>query len=306
MFHYIACGLTIASELELPCDVLPESGRHRADVTVRFGKVPNALADETGSGAAFSVSKNELLFTAPNVGRFLAIAGKQIIIDRMPGATDTAVRVFLLGSSFGSLLHMRGLFPLHASAVALGSEGCVAFSGTSGAGKSTLAAFLTKRGYPLISDDICAIRVDPKQGPVVYPGFRRLKLWGDAMDVIGLSRSDAERLRDADKYELAGMESVGPDPLPLKAVYQLQVISDEAHQPKGVVPMNKVDALRALVHHTYRFRYLNWLGTKKTHMHTSAGIIKSVPIFDWWRDKCFPKMEENLDQLEDHWNTLNI
>jgi serine kinase of HPr protein (carbohydrate metabolism regulator) len=41
--------------------------------------------------------------------------------------------------------------------------------GGSGAGKSTVAAALVQRGYPLVTDDVCAVSPSGTAAPVVHP-----------------------------------------------------------------------------------------------------------------------------------------
>ena len=82
----------------------------RPEVSRRY--VPSTLTRRVGvSGMNLSL-----------VGRNLALWTKYRGIDpendfTAPGASSRNVRVFLLGSAFGALLHQRGLLPLHANAV---------------------------------------------------------------------------------------------------------------------------------------------------------------------------------------------
>ena len=61
--------------------------------------------------------------------------------DPAPGRDlyESDVRVFLLGSCIGALLHQRGILVLHAGAIHT-DKGAVLFTGPWGIGKSTLLA----------------------------------------------------------------------------------------------------------------------------------------------------------------------
>jgi len=80
------------------------------------------------------------------------------------------VRLFLLGSAIGALMHQRGLLVLHGSTVKVGDE-CVVFLGSSGVGKSTLATQLRHRGYACLGDDVCAISIGEDGVPYAAPAY---------------------------------------------------------------------------------------------------------------------------------------
>ena len=81
---------------------------------------------------------------------------RKLSADNVP---DANIRLYLLGSAMGVLLHQRGLLPLHANAVEIDGK-AFAFMGASGSGKSTLAAWFHDHGYRIIADDVCAVRFE--------------------------------------------------------------------------------------------------------------------------------------------------
>ena len=83
----------------------------------------------------------------------------EIVAEPRQGVPDSNVRLFLLGSAMGALLHQRGLLPLHTNAVEVGGR-AFAFMGKSGAGKSTLAAWFHDRGFRIVADDVCVVGFD--------------------------------------------------------------------------------------------------------------------------------------------------
>ena len=84
---------------------------------------------------------------------------------------------------------------LHASAVHVNGK-AVLFCGPSGAGKSTLAAALAQRGYPLVTDDLCAITLAPGAPPMVHPDGRQLKLWAQAIERLDLAERRGAPVRN--------------------------------------------------------------------------------------------------------------
>ena len=128
--------------------------------------------------------------TAPD-GDFLVISGagafavnqEGIEVDPEPGADEAAVEEALLGPALALALARRGVFVLHASAVAVGG-GVIGFLGESGAGKSTLARLLVEAGPPgdvaLAADDLLAVGPEP----AALPHFPQLKLDPASMAAI--------------------------------------------------------------------------------------------------------------------------
>jgi hypothetical protein len=130
------------------------------------------------------IPSDEYRFRVQHVGSYWIRAGREIVVTPTPDAGMREVRLFLLGTAWAALCYQRGLLPLHASAVQVGDH-AVAFCGATGTGKSTLAAWLSERGYSLISDDRCRFDISPQGQALVYPSARRSKLWRDALEMFG-------------------------------------------------------------------------------------------------------------------------
>jgi hypothetical protein len=107
--------------------------------------------------------------------------GDRVDVDAEPDADARSLALRLTGPVMTAVLHLRGLLVLHASAVADGDGGAVAFAGRSGVGKSTLAWVLRAAGARFVSDDICAVRLDGAAPPAVLPAYPYAKLWPDAL-----------------------------------------------------------------------------------------------------------------------------
>ena len=74
----------------------------------------------------------------PEAGSFAVRGGREIIVDALPEVPDRNLRLFLLGSAMGLLLHQRGLLPLHANAVSLGGR-TIAVAGSKRCTSSSVA-----------------------------------------------------------------------------------------------------------------------------------------------------------------------
>lgn len=289
---YSVFGLRVRSSLPLP--ELPLCGSDGAvDVIVEEGKI--ALPD---SDPGLRVVDDGLLLTIPKVARFLVVNGRSIRIDPNCGVDRRNVRLFLLGSAFGALLHQRGLLPLHANAVEIDGR-AFAFTGASGEGKSTLAAWFHDRGYPLLADDVAVLRFD-EQRVTVCPGVARLRLWRDVIERTGrdatqfdLSYAGDETYQKYDVPLAAG--STGGGDSELGAIYLLDRGTDFAiHRLEGVAAMEAISA------NTYRGQFVEAISAQKSHWVNCIRLARTVPVFRVARTRSLRAMDHENERLIEH------
>lgn len=201
---YKAMGLFWNSEIAFP--ELAEDTGPVGDIPVDrivevcLADVPETLPGETRLGPFFSHADRRCLYTLPGIGRIRVEDGRRILVQMAPEGLMSDMRTYLTGSGIGTILHQRGMVPLHVSAV-LGPKGVIAFTGQSGAGKSTMAAEVGQRlGWPVLGDDLATLSL--RDGvPVIEGGVRRLRLWADALDRLGWSTENLVRdTHRTDKY----------------------------------------------------------------------------------------------------------
>ncbi len=275
-FVYRHSGCMVHSELELPewhafvveDDVEP-------DVGIRF-------AAELGEAAPPNhtpVMEGEALrFSVPDVGTWRITGGKEIAIQPYGDPASIEVRLFTLGSAWGTLGYQRGWAMLHGSAV-LGPKGAVLFCGPQGAGKSTMAAALAQQGLPLVTDDLSRVEPGRADKPTrLWPSSTRHKLWGEAIDTLGLS--DRERVQDyfrAEKFHLESSTSVPVElPVPLVGIYAL-----EFGESFAIERLRGGGAATSVLRETiYRPLFLEAMGRLAEQAVYAARIAASVPV---WR-----------------------
>jgi hypothetical protein len=263
-------GLTIASEVPLP-GLLPAARDAVVDVTIRRGSL--------GAEADLIIEE---------AGSFAVRDGREMVVDALHGAPERNVRLYLLGSAMGLLLHQRGLFPLHANAFAVG-ELAIAVAGPSGAGKSTLAAWLHRRGLPLVGDDVVALR-HHEDAFVALPGVPRLRLWREALDVFGLDSEGLEQSYlevDYDKWDLpVAADALAREGLPLGAVYVMEDGSEITIQRLGGAA-----AVGALFDHTYRGIYVERVGGAAAHWRAVTAIAAAIPVYRLQRPRDLSRLD---------------
>lgn len=224
--------------------------------------------------------------------------GREIFVAPDAQVPDRNVRVFLLGSAFGALLHQRGLLPLHANAVEIDGK-AVAFMGESGAGKSTLAAWFHDRGFRIIADDVCVVQFDQDGRLLALPGLPRLRLWAEALAALGWTPSAYERsylgAADLDKYDVPIAGCAAAESTELAAIYVL----DRGEAIK-IEPLNGLTAAEAIFAHTYRGGFAGPAKTLSDQWSTTANVIRGTPIFKATRPWGLEQFDSVCSQLAEH------
>lgn len=290
-YDYQVFGLTLRSDLALP--ELPACPFDRPiDVTIRVAALDPALPRAPGLHRL----EDATLLVIEGVGRYLARGGRALWVEPVPNVPPRNLRLFLLGSAMGLLLHQRGLLPLHANAVVIDGR-AYAFTGPSGAGKSTLAAWFQDHGYRLLSDDVCVIGANDAGQAMVYPGLPRLRLWRDAVERSGrtpadFSRSYEEANDDWEKYDVPTRADAGAtEATVLGGVFLLERAADPQ-----IVRLSPAESLAVLFGNIYRGEYL------AAHAHETAwraclAVASRIPMFRWrrpWDAARFDKMATAL------------
>lgn len=272
-YYYKVYGLNIGSELELP--ELTPARNIQVDVAVDFGKVPEHLPEVNGSGILFEAAVNDFLFKFKGVGRFRVQNGNRIIIQADKEASPEDIRLILLGSSIGALLHQRGMLAIHGSAITDGRQTAL-FSGPSGVGKSTLAAGLHELGYSVIADDISVICEKGEKHFGIAHGIPHLKLWKDVLVHLNQADKLAKVRPQLDKYRkpipLAEKEIPG-----LSKMVILSPSNNRDYSYSEVLGREKFHLLRS---NTYRMQFIDKMDQTEVHFQNLSRLVNSIQMFD--------------------------
>lgn len=297
LHRYLAYGLEVITTFECP-ELLPcEKPGDEGPGVIRIMPWERGPGTTGGLGVCPTgqPDHDRFLFEAPAVAAYLVEHGNQVLIARAPGASDESVRLYLLGSVFGALLHQRGLLPLHGSAIEANGM-AILFLGESGSGKSTLAAEFHRRGYKVVSDDICAVSVASDGEVVVFPGYPCLKLRDDvthgAEDARRLERPTVQGLA---KYRLSVTPRFCREPRPIGRVYVLKpAVTTE-------IRLDRLGGMRkffSLVSNTYRPHFLEVMGRKRNHFRLCSALGSVVEICEVCRPEGTVLLRECADLLE--------
>lgn len=293
---YHAFGLKIASGIPF-LDMPAATGI--PDVSITCGRVPESISNAVIKGVRYQAGPGEFLLRVDNVACYYVTNGNHILIERESGAADEEVLLFLMGSAMGALLHQRNILPLHGSSVEVDCEGVI-FVGPSSIGKSTIAGGFHKRGYPLLSDDICAVTAKNGLVPHIIPGFPRLKLWADALKKLEKDRKGLNRVRldqDFEKYFLP-FDNACDRPTPVRSVFILETTNTDEFE---IVPLKGGDKIDPIINNTYRPRFLEGLGGKKEHFKQCAAVAARAAVIRITRPKKGFRLDELMDLVKRNW-----
>ncbi|UCG23067.1 MAG: hypothetical protein JSW55_12980 [Chloroflexota bacterium] len=290
MYHYYAFGLNIESEIE--CPLLIEGDGSAPDLVVRLGQVPHELEQVQESTSWYQISAGRFLLKVDQVARYLVSDGREIMVERHPLADDKDVRLFLLGSAMGALLHQRGVWPIHGSAVST-EHGAVLFVGDKGSGKSTLAGAFNQRGFQVLSDDVCAITVGDDGAAQVWPAYPRISLWADSVTKLGSEPSQLTRTDSFQEKYVLPMQHFSRDAELIQAVYALSRSEDQ--ESVQLTTLKGFDKVRELTTNTYRLHFLSGMQLASQHFTQAQALAKQARVVRIAR----PTRPFLLDELAD-------
>jgi hypothetical protein len=287
---YDVFGLSVRSEVELP-ELHRISGAGAPDVVIRRGDAGGPAEASPGLHA----EGEALVLVVAGVARFRIANGSSITVQPVAGVPERNIRLFLLGSAFGALLHQRGALPLHANAIEIDGR-AIAFMGESGAGKSTLAAWFHDRGYPILADDVCVVRLNAEGRALAYPGLPRLRLWEDALDATGRRSADYPQSffgdEDFRKYDVSISRNAARAPVELGAVFMLA-----RGEGVSVEKLGGIDAVTAVFDHTYRGAFLDRTHSHQAHWSAALDLVRHVPLFTLTRAWNIDRLDEQCELI---------
>lgn len=279
--RYRAYALVFESDVELP-EFVPDDTTDgtaaddlAADVRIEICQVPDELDEVEGRGVLFQANRNAFLLKMPGIAKYLVLGGDTIRVEPDPQASAHEVRVFMLGSCIGALLHQRSLLVLHAAAFET-DRGAVLLAGNSGAGKSTLLGEMLNRGYPMLVDDVCAVEPRGPGDLAVLSGYPRTRLWADAAARLEVDTQHLGRTRPTlEKFERQVPELFCDGSRRFAALY---VLSQHNRPETSISRVPPVGAFGEVLRQTYRGVFMDGLAMRAPHFALATSVAQTVPV----------------------------
>ncbi len=289
MFSYFTYGLRIHSTLPLPELATVQA---ECDVVINVASDNHIPPEAVGKEQHIRIAPEEAIIALQGIGVFLIRDGREITVIPAPGADDSLLRLYVLGTIMGVLLYQRGLLVLHASAVRVNGS-AVAFLGAPGWGKSSLAAALYARGHAVVADDVAPVKLEPG-AVIVFPGYPQLKLDAEAAISLGYDPDTLFVLHpQEEKRGYRAVRNFSTAPVPLARVYVL----DDGPAP-GIEPIRPQEAVIELVRHSFPTRLVQPGGAQ--HLVQCAHLAREIPFYRFRRAASLSSLGETARLVEEH------
>lgn len=288
---YRLFGTTLRTAFPFTTPLAPAAG----PPTLRFDCEVAPPAPDSAPGELLFASPDRLptgesalrLFRQGETLRLEFVAGVEFTLARdhlrcrMANAADRPLaEVWLLGTVFSTWLEWEGCPALHASAVGVGDQAVTFLAGNRG-GKSSLAAAFLQAGYPLLTDDILALRETP-DGIRAEAGYPQMRFWPhDAERLLGSAAGLAPVLPGLPKLRVPVGERFGAfrAEAARPAVFYLpdRAAPGEAAEIR-ITPLPPQAGLIELVRHAFTPRMADALGLAPARLARLARVLRQAPV----------------------------
>lgn len=217
--HYgLAFGLRWRSAFPLPLFAPAVAGASH----VRVERGPWPVEPMPSDGRKVIIGRNRVRLLASEDCIIDILAADRIAVSQAEAGPLCAQ---FFGGAAALLMGLRGMAPLHASAVAIDGR-AVLVCGPGGAGKSSFAAALVAQGGQLISDDLSVLTFDDAGRACVLPGRTTIRLFPELAWLLGNEPGPSE-ISEGGKLRFQPRHVGGVTPIPIGSLIHLDA-SDSA------------------------------------------------------------------------------
>jgi hypothetical protein len=291
---YRLFGLTLTSDFDFANKLVPGAGTPDVTFTCSTGAPPLADWEKTApsytsrrrtpeGASALTIRRLDGcdILSWSRIADFY-LWPDRIMCHLLDSRYSWIVEIRLLGSVLAFWLERLGIPALHAASVVLGDK-AVAFLSSNSGGKSSIAATFLKVGYPLLSDDIVAIRNHEDQA-IVLPAYPQMRMWPDEAQHFLGEYQTLEIVHPAHTKRRVPVGSGGlgafcDKPQRLAALYLPQRCSPtEGRTTIDITPVPVVEALFAMLRHSFVGDVIEAFGNQPQRLNLLASLASKVPV----------------------------
>ena len=273
-YYYKVYGLTVESEVTCEELVVWDKAENEvSDVIIEFGTPTEEVQQQLELGEVCRYESQLMWFKVPRIATYCIIQGKRILIDKELDATLLDVKQFLLGSCLGMIMLQRDMIAIHGGTIAMNGKGLL-ITGNRGAGKSTLTSALRLKGYPLVADDVSAMK-----SLMVQPAYPQQKVCEDMMNYLGYHSTNYKHINldQKTKYLIPTRDQFSYNPVPLKGIIEL--VSDEMIDRIEVEQLKGYDKLMTIYNNIYRIEMKICAGINPTFFKQCVQLTSEIPVY---------------------------
>lgn len=291
MYFYQLYGLIFQSTFCIPDVPELSSTAQNPDATIQLVTdgciqdfIPQGVAQQP---IALQVNPTDALVYLRDIGVFIVQGGCKIVLVAVQDAEQESICQALLGVVLAVLLYQRGLYILHASAVAINNI-AIAFLGDSGAGKSSALAASVDQGWIGITDDLTAVHINTDNASL-YSGVPKMKLSAAAAVQLQLAPSISTAEESAFALSTASPSAA----YGLRNLYILEYGSDwsieSVPQQQAIIELLRFSGLKSVL--PVRDR---------RHFQQAAQLVKHVNLYRLRRPRDLNQLSKLAELLKDH------
>lgn len=295
-FHYKAYGLSLHSDFEI--DGFTATDRTvPPDVEIKQAKLDVSSYPLIKGFLVREMTEDGFLYSIKNYATFLISNGDTILVNPLTDEREKW-QMYLLGSVMGALLQQRGFLTLHGSAI-LVNEKAHLILGPSGMGKSSIAMALQQKGYPFLTDDICAIKNDEAGIPHLHCGSRHTKLWQDAIETLQVGQENMANVRNGlPKFRLTLEDTPAKTAYPITQIFVLG-IEKTIGETIALTQLNPISAMQSLNLNVYRKYFAEQFKLEKKVFSLLGQLVNQIPCTFVNRTHAKTDVREVANRIED-------
>lgn len=297
IYKYLAFGLSVSSEIELPALMPDKNPPGEAKVKIRVGDVPVSTLQPCREAKPFtSFNGREFIYSISGTARYYVKDGTEIIIQ--PESEDwSSILLYFYSNCLAAVLFQRNLIPFHVSGVFVAPGKVLLFAAPSRTGKSTTAVMLAEKGYSTFTDDTAILSVENGKC-YAYASYPMARLWQNSLTKQSLYREEDKRaIRDnvmLQKYGFHFHDSFVSGPVEVSGI----VFLEEAGADIVVETIKASQGIQLLGSNIYRNHWIKGMGKGVLQFKTLTAVVNCLNMWKAVRPKGKPTFQAFADAIE--------